>query len=202
MLHGIARSVHIQVKIVGGAGNRGAESSGSLETNSFRYGKDIMRRLAKSGLFAIALCLVWATTSTPAAAQGGPYDLHCENATSPQGITAPHPELSWTVNSAVMQRAYQVLVASSEEKLKNNEADLWDSGQVISDKKTVRYQGKPLQSLQHCYWKVRLWDTYYQATLYSAPASWKMGLLFFGKQEAAGPARRNSPRGQAKIATR
>jgi len=75
-------------------------------------------------------------------------------------------------------------VASSEEKLKADEGDLWDSGRVISDLKTAQYQGKALSSLQRCFWKVRVWETYYEATGYSDPASWDMGLLFFGDPEA------------------
>ncbi len=82
----------------------------------------------------------------------------------------------------MVQRAYQVLVASSEEKLKADEADLWDTGKVRSDQKAVPYRGKPLTSLQRCYWKVRIWGTLYTATLYSDPATWEMGLLFFDRE--------------------
>jgi alpha-L-rhamnosidase len=77
-----------------------------------------------------------------------------------------------------MQTAYQILVASSEEKLKAGEGDLWDSGKVISDQSTqVPYQGKGLSSRQHCYWKVRVWDKDGEANGYSDPASWEMALL-------------------------
>ncbi len=57
------------------------------------------------------------------------------------------------------QTAYQVLVASTPEKLAADEGDLWDSGQVASDQSTqVVYAGKPLRSRMRCCWKVRLWD--------------------------------------------
>ena len=143
-----------------------------------------MRRPTNCVLFLIALCLVWAVSPTPLAAQ---YDLRCENAVNPRGVKALQPQLSWALNSALMQRAYQVLVATSEEKLKADEGDLWDSGIVRSDQKTVRYQGRPLSPLQRCYWKVRVWDTYYQATFYSDPASWEMGALL-AQSWAAAPA--------------
>jgi alpha-L-rhamnosidase len=143
-----------------------------------------MRSPTKCTLFITALCLAWAVSPTPAAAQGGPVrDLRCENATNPRGVKAPRPQLSWTWGQPRPPRAYQVLVASSEEKLKADEADLWDSGRVLSDRKTVQYQGKALSSLERCFWKVRVWNDYDTAGAYSDPASWEMGLLFFADPE-------------------
>jgi alpha-L-rhamnosidase len=143
-----------------------------------------MRSPIKCTLFITALCLAWAVSPTPAAAQGGPVrDLRCENATNPRGVKAPRPQLSWTWGQPRPPRAYQVLVASSEEKLKADEADLWDSGRVLSDRKTVQYQGKALSSLERCFWKVRVWNDYDTAGAYSDPASWEMGLLFFDAPE-------------------
>src|ERR1700688_705612 len=112
-----------------------------------------MRRPVNYLLSIAALCLVWAA---PAAAQGPARELHCENATNPRGVKTAHPQLSWAVPSPRAPRAYQILVASSEEKLKADEGDLWDSGRVMSDGHTARYQGKPLMSLERCYWKVRV----------------------------------------------
>ncbi len=134
-------------------------------------------------VFITALCLAW-ISPTPAAAQGTPRDLRCENTTNPRGVKAPRPQLSWVVPSPRAPRAYQVLVASSEEKLKADDGDLWDSGRVLSDRKTAQYQGKPLSSLQRCFWKVRVWNDYDTQGGYSDPASWQMGLLFFGDPEA------------------
>ena len=149
MLHAIARPVYIEV-------NR----------------RDSMRTL-----FITALCLAWTVGATPAAAQGPIRDLRCENATNPRGVKALHPQLSWSWGQPRPPRAYQVLVASSEEKLKAGDGDLWDSGRVLSDRKTAQYQGKPLQSLQRCFWKVRVWNDYDTTGGYSDPASWEMGVL-------------------------
>ncbi len=44
------------------------------------------------------------------------------------------PRLSWQLQSAqcvVRQSAYRVLVASSEDKLARDEADIWDSERII-----------------------------------------------------------------------
>ena len=140
-----------------------------------------MRNRASYYLFAAALC--FAGAPTPAAAQGGTHNLRCEDAVNPRNVKTLHPQLSWEINVPQVQRAYQILVASSEEKLKNDEADLWDSGIVVSDKKTAQYEGKPLSSLQHCYWKIRIWENYYQASGYSPAQSWQMAVLTFGGSE-------------------
>jgi alpha-L-rhamnosidase len=136
-------------------------------------------------LSVAALCLVWAASPTPAAAQSGAIrDLRCENATNPRGVKTPHPQLSWSWAQPRAPRAYQVLVASSEEKLKADEGDLWDSGRVMSDGHTAQYQGKPLSSLQRCFWKVRVWNDYDTTAGYGEPASWQMGVMSFDGPDA------------------
>ena len=76
-----------------------------------------------------------------------------------------------------MQTAYQILVASSPEKLAAGEGDLWNSGKVNSDQSIwVPYQGKKLKSNQRCYWKVKVYTTKGESN-WSEPAQWGMGLL-------------------------
>jgi alpha-L-rhamnosidase len=91
------------------------------------------------------------------------------------------PRLSWVLESDVRgqrQTAYQVLVASSPDKLNPEEADLWDSGKVPGDQTAqVVYEGKRLTSRQMCYWKVRSWDKDGNPGIWSEPARWEMGLL-------------------------
>jgi alpha-L-rhamnosidase len=134
-------------------------------------------------LFITALCLVWTVDPTPTFAQTFGRDLRCENATNPRGIKTAHPRLSWSSATPRPPRAYQILVASSEEKLKADEGDLWDSGRVMSEKTTAQYQGKALSSLQHCFWKVRIWNDYDTAGGYSDPANWQMGVLTFSGEK-------------------
>ncbi len=110
-------------------------------------------------------------------------DLRCEYLVDPLGIDTAQPRLSWKVNArrgarGQGQTAYQVLVASSPEKLAPATADLWDSGKVQSDASIhVVYGGKALESRTACWWKVRLWDENGAATAWSKPAKWSMGLL-------------------------
>src|SRR5215467_8401594 len=91
-----------------------------------------------------------------------PALLRCEYKVNPLGIDEPAPRLSWEVQSGQRvqrQTAYRVLVASNQQLLRDGFGDLWDSALVPSDETTcIPYKGKPLQSNQRCYWKVKVWD--------------------------------------------
>ncbi len=111
-------------------------------------------------------------------------DLRCEYRENPLGIDATAPRLRWVLepNSRrarnQSQTAYQVLVAGTQDDLDNERADLWDSGKVESNQSIhVRYAGKPLESRQACFWKVRVWDQAGEPSAWSKPAQWTMGLL-------------------------
>ncbi len=108
-------------------------------------------------------------------------NLRCEYLVNPLGIDVQQPRLGWVIESdrrGEVQTAYQVLVASSKDKLAGNTGDLWDSGKVKSDASNqVVYQGKRLQSRMRCFWKVRVWDKDGQVSAWSEPAKWSMGLL-------------------------
>ncbi|HTI97507.1 MAG TPA: alpha-L-rhamnosidase N-terminal domain-containing protein, partial [Dongiaceae bacterium] len=110
-----------------------------------------------------------------------PQKLRCEYRVDPLGIDVIQPRLSWIVTSAERgerQTAYQILVASSPQLLRKDQGDLWDSGQVTSDENTqVVYAGKPLESREGCFWKVRIWDAAGKCQGWSPVAGWTMGLL-------------------------
>ena len=107
--------------------------------------------------------------------------LRCEHLIDPSGIDATQPRLSWMLESDkrdVMQSAFQILVASSEKKLTQDEGDLWDSGKTTSDRSIlVPYTGQPLISREECFWKVHVWDANGKASGWSKPARWSMGIL-------------------------
>jgi alpha-L-rhamnosidase len=115
-------------------------------------------------------------------------DLRCEYRVNPLGIDVLKPRLSWVMESSnrgQMQSAYRILAASSEENLKQNKADLWDSGKIRSDQSNqVVYEGKPLKSRMQCFWKVRVWDKNGGASAWSEPAVWTVGLLSPQDQQA------------------
>lgn len=111
----------------------------------------------------------------------GVDDLRCEYQIDPLGLDVARPRLSWKLISrqrGQKQTAYRILVASELERLKEGEADLWDSGKVDSDQSVhVEYQGSPLVTRQRCYWKVKVWNKDGRPTEWSEPALWSMGLL-------------------------
>lgn len=129
----------------------------------------------------LVLLLVLVSAAANAADDITVTKLRCEYRTNPMGIDVARPRLGWIVKSeerGQRQTAYQVLVASSRKKLQNNKADLWDSGKVTSEKSAqVTYKGRTLRSRVRCWWKVRVWDKDGDASAYSDPAWWEMGLL-------------------------
>src|SRR4029079_1446783 len=107
-------------------------------------------------------------------------NLKCEMLRNPKGIDVTKPRFSWQINTGergVKQIAYLIVVASSSEKLFNNEGDIWNSGKIISNKSVlIEYSGKPLISRQECFWKVKVWTNKGEQN-WTEPASFTMGLL-------------------------
>jgi len=110
---------------------------------------------------------------------GIPSDLTVEYIRKPAftNIIDPKPEFSWEVpGEAGYQKAYQVLVSSSQEMIEMNIGDMWNSGQVRSDQSiNVAYQGRPLAEHASYFWKVRIFDQNNRLTDYSDPQQFKTG---------------------------
>jgi len=120
----------------------------------------------------------------PQADLAPPSDLRCDYLVNPLGIDDQHPALSWKLTTTnpsrrgLRQSAYQVLVASGRSILDSDRGDLWNSERTESEQLIhVPYQGQPLQPRAQCWWKVRVWDERGQASPWSEPAFWSMGLL-------------------------
>ena len=113
-----------------------------------------------------------------------PARLRCDSCADPVGIDSTNPRLGWILESrdksarGLIQRAFQVLAASSPVLLAKDQGDLWDSGKIISDQTyPIAYAGSPLKSDQAVWWKVRVWDGTGKVSAWSSPAQWVMGLL-------------------------
>ena len=108
-------------------------------------------------------------------------DLKCENLHNPLGIDKTVPRFSWEIKSkktGTIQAAFHVLVASTKEQLKKNQADLWNSGKIASESPVwVVYKGETLKPGDHAYWKVRVWDKNGNISDWSQPAEFGIGLL-------------------------
>ena len=71
-----------------------------------------------------------------------------------------------------------MLVASSPELLKKDQADLWNSTKIESSSSIlVPYQGKPLGSGLFYFWKVRIWDEAGAVSSWSSVGQFSIGLL-------------------------
>jgi alpha-L-rhamnosidase len=113
-----------------------------------------------------------------------PVGLRCEYLVNPQGIDEPAPRLSWTLRASdsskygQRQQAYRIVVGSSPEKLKRDEADIWNSGWVRSDQmQQVIYKGQPLISDRHYYWKIAVRDEKGKESGWSEVANWSTGIF-------------------------
>ncbi len=133
-----------------------------------------------AGLVVLAsgwVSLVAETAAGPAA----PNMLRCEYMDDPLGVDTTEPRFQWVLehsDRAEKQTAYQVLVATKADLLKQDHGDQWDSGKVASDESTqVVYAGKPLESGRNYFWKVRFWDKESRASGYSEPARFGTALL-------------------------
>ena len=75
-------------------------------------------------------------------------DLRSENLTDPPGLGTDMPGLSWKITSAKngsVQKAFQILAASNTCLLDEKNADLWNSGKIISpENHLVPYGGREL----------------------------------------------------------
>ena len=110
--------------------------------------------------------------------------LRVEYLVDPAAVQEREPRLSWIVVASgegkrnLRQRAYRIVVASSPEALAKDDGDLWDTGRVeSSDAIAIPYAGQALASRQRCWWKVMLYDADGNASEWSKPATWAMGLL-------------------------
>ncbi len=135
----------------------------------------------KNRMLPVLIAVLTLAGFLPLEASVLPVNLQCEYRANPLGLDEAQPRLFWQVTSDERnqgQSAYHLLVASSKEALQKNQGDLWDSGKISSDQTVnIVYSGKPLASGEQCFWKVKVWDKNGQASAWSAPALWSMGLL-------------------------
>ncbi len=107
--------------------------------------------------------------------------LRCEYRKNPLGLDVRRPRLSWALEGkgrGRAQRAYRILVASSPALLAKDEGDLWDSGEVRSNRNVnIPYSGRPISPGRRYWWKVRARDESGLLSAWSAPAWWETGLM-------------------------
>ena len=110
------------------------------------------------------------------------YDLTCEHLSSPLGVEAPHPRLSWKLADrrrpqGQRQTAYRILVAGAEELLQSDTSDIWDSGVTPSpESHLVACGGAALRPSSTYYWKVMVYDKDGNPSAWSPTARFSTGL--------------------------
>jgi alpha-L-rhamnosidase len=87
-------------------------------------------------------------------------NLRCEMLKNPLGIDGTQPRFSWQLESSqrnILQTSFEILVSSTEQKLKANNADVWNSGKINDNKSLlIKYNGTALQSTKKYFWKVKV----------------------------------------------
>src|SRR5690554_3015469 len=138
--------------------------------------------------FLFLILIVISSCSAKSGSPLEPKELTCEYLNNPSVVDTREPRLSWIAidplhTTGQKQSAYQIRVATSKENI--GDADLWNTGKVISDQVMgIPYGGKKLTSGQECWWQVRIWDKNDIASEWSDISFWRMGHLNIGDWKA------------------
>jgi len=89
-------------------------------------------------------------------------DAKCNDKHNPVGIPENNIYFNWELSSSEnnqSQTAYQLVIASTKEKLAAQNFDVYNSGKLNSDASVmVNSKGRQLQSATTYFWKVKVWD--------------------------------------------
>ncbi len=130
-------------------------------------GNGLIRLFGLSLIFILNFRLMAIPLST------APSGLLCQLLSHPElsAITEPNPDFGWIVNSTKpgdYQNAYQVMVASSNDMLKNDVSDMWNSGKIASQQSiNIKYSGKSLSPNTSYWWKVKTFNNLCGETAWS-----------------------------------
>ncbi|HKJ78280.1 MAG TPA: family 78 glycoside hydrolase catalytic domain, partial [Prolixibacteraceae bacterium] len=144
------------------------------ETNNLAKNQDYKKVLLQLRQKCDALAIKYADPFS-----GIPHGLSVELIRDPRyvNINDPKPEYGWMVpEEAVVQNAYQILVASSRKNIDNNIGDIWDSKRVAGNSSNnIEHGGPALKPNSTYFWKVRLFDQDNRLTEFSAAQEFHTG---------------------------
>jgi alpha-L-rhamnosidase len=106
------------------------------------------------------------------------YDIKCNERQEPF-LDQNDFCFSWKITGPVggRQTAYRLCAAGSPERL-DDDPDLWDSGWVLNcDSFGVVYAGRPLESRERAFWRVRVRDNHGNESDWSETACVEMALI-------------------------
>src|SRR5215472_812905 len=131
------------------------------------YPVNFLVKTRKSALALFLAVIALGAAGKPSA----PVGLLVNGVNQPLAIDRDATRFTWMSEDAgrgARQTAYQILVATSSDRLAEGAVDFWDSGKVDSDRSaSVEYAGKTLPSDKRFWWKVRVWDQTGQPGSYS-----------------------------------
>jgi len=108
-------------------------------------------------------------------------NLTTEMAENPLAVVQNQPRFGWQLiskESNATQIGYQILVASSEEKLKIDEGDIWNSLRINSNENLyIAYGGNPLKTETKYFWKVKVWNQEGKVSKWSKTAFFRTASL-------------------------
>ncbi len=144
--------------------------------------RNVLKTL-KVSFAAVLLCATAASGQTTK-----PVALECESLSTPLGMDAKAPLLSWKIQDSrtgALQTAYEIQVASSSSILATGKPDVWDSDRVQSGNSLgVKYGGPPLVPSKRYFWRVLAWDRDGKQYPPSDFSWWETGLLEQGNWKA------------------
>lgn len=92
-----------------------------------------------------------------------PSHLLCEFNPAPLGIDETTLRFNWIIETSeegFVQKAYEINIATSPEKLLAGEADVYSSGKVVSTDMAMKASLTALSSYTRYYWEVKIWDNW------------------------------------------
>ncbi len=147
-----------------------------LKLSQFRF-YNVMIVVFITSMFLLIACK--ANTLTKSNTEQSPLGLSVEYIREPQEVLIidQKPEFAWELpNTITAQSAYQILVASTQEFLEQDQGDVWDSGKVVSNQSIdIEFKGTALKVGNTYFWKVKIWDEKNKEAKYSAYQSFKIG---------------------------
>jgi len=164
-----------------------------------------MRRSVRGLVRGLVFAAVLPMAMVQGSAANGPMELRVDNLKTPLGIDDPAPRFSWQLQDparGARQTAYEVLVGSSMESLRQGKADVWDSGRVESAQSmNVPYGGPAIAASTRYFWRVKAWDATGKEYPEIEIGWWETGLLiedawragWIGFETAEEAAVRNAP---------
>jgi Alpha-L-rhamnosidase N-terminal domain./Bacterial alpha-L-rhamnosidase. len=106
--------------------------------------------------------------------------IKCNGLENPEG-TGAVPDFSWILKAnhrGQIQTAYQIIVGSDSDIIRNHPGTIWDSGKILSEESVwIPYQGSSLESAKEYFWRIRVWDEDDKSSSWSKTGKFVTGLF-------------------------